>query len=491
MWPKSLTLKKDGLIAKAALKYTKRGLKTLLTGKSLIRDEGASFANSSDIRKFLNTSNKGILLNGRNLRLSEKLSYSNVAVYGVTGKGKSTVYARPLILDKAKTNSTLIVNDMKGDLYRDTSGVMRENGYRVIVLNPNDLANSNRFNPFLEFEKDVDLLRCSELFSKLVGKGGGDDFWQAGGERYIRFFMTCIRRFGATEFNNPPNLYRLLQHFRNNGEDLEQFVEFCANGDEFIRSEWKALSSGAEETISGFIINALVALKIFSMRDVCALTSRSDTDFSTIRKEKTIIYLVTPPEDQDVYRPLVSMYFQSFISICMRELPEDNPNLLPVFFVYDEFGNSFIPSFDTIVTTTRGYGISFLLMMQGVNQLVTRYGRDEMSNIMAGITTHISFGSAEPITADFFSSKIGKKIKFYFLENKDTHVEYHSEHDLISSGEIRELPDNKVVVVCDNNKTAIIEVYPSYESSVFRRMMKYKPAKIKAGGVDKIHLIPF
>jgi len=212
VWPKSLTPKKDGLLSRNlshySKKYARRAINSLVFGKELIRDEGASFAKSSDIRKFLSSSNSGILLNGRDLRLSERLSFSNVAVYGVTGKGKSTVYARPLIFDKAKTNSSLIVNDMSGDLYRDTSGYMEAQGYRVIVLNPNDLENSNRYNPFLEIQKDVDLLRYSELFSKLIGRGdAGNDFWQSGGERYIRFFMKCIERFGAKEFNTPANLY--------------------------------------------------------------------------------------------------------------------------------------------------------------------------------------------------------------------------------------------------------------------------------------------
>ena len=299
-----------------------------------------------------------------------------------------------------------------------------------------------------------------------------------------------FERFGAKEFNTPANLYRIIQNYGNNGSELEEFVSFCVNGDPFLASEWQGLTNGAEETISGFIINALVALKIFSMPHICALTSSSDIDFSTIRKEKTIIYLITPPEDQDVYRPLTSMYFLSFIHICMRELPSDNSNLLPVTFVYDEFGNSFLPSFDTIITTTRKYKISFLLMMQGINQLITRYGQNEMGNIMSGITTHVSFGGAEPQTANYFSSKIGKKRKFYYLENKDTHVEHHSEHDLISSGEIRELPDNQVLVLCDNNKAAIIDVFPSYENSQYKRLMRYEPARIHSESQDTIHFIP-
>lgn len=103
----------------------------------------------------------------------------------------------------------------------------------------------------------------------------------------------------------------------------------------FLQNEWKALTTGAEETITSFITNALVALKIFSEPHVCQLCSRSDFDLETLRQQKTCVYIVTPPEDQDIYRPLVSMYFLSFIHAAMEHLPE--PEDLPVLFIYDEF----------------------------------------------------------------------------------------------------------------------------------------------------------
>lgn len=486
-WPQSLTPKKDGMIAKATKHYVNRGVQSLVFGRSLIREEGASFAKPADIRKYLSPSNKGILIDGKDLRLSDELSYSNVAVYGIVGKGKSTVYARPLILDKAKTNSVLIVNDMSGDLFKDTSGYMQSQGYRVIVFNPNDLKHSNRYNPFLNFSKTTDLKRFSELFSKTDGEHG-DRFWSSGGERYIRFILKCIQRFGADAFNNPHNLYHILQNFGDDGEDLEEFIDYCIGKDVFLKNEWKSLTTGAEETITSFVINALVALKIFGDEHVCALTASSDVDLSDLRKQKTIIYMITPPEDQDIYRPLISMYFLSFIQICMRQLPDKSD--LPVYFVYDEFGNSYLPSFETLITNTRKYKISFLLLMQGHKQLETKYGRDNVAVIMSGIATHISFGAAEDETANFFSKKVGKVRKYYHNEEREKHIEHQNEHDLISPSEIRELPNNKVLIICDNHKVTVLDVHPSYESSKFKRMMQFKPMQIKPKPQDKLHFIP-
>ena len=305
---------------------------------------------------------------------------------------------------------------------------------------------------------------------------------------YIRFILKCIARFGADVFNNPHNLFHLLQNFGSDGEDLNEFVNYCTQNDVFLENEWKALTSGAEETITSFIVNALVALKLFSEPHVCALTAKSDVDLSDLRKRKTIIYLITPPEDQDIYRPLISMYFLSFIHICMRQLPQKDD--LPVYFVYDEFGNSYLPGFETIINNTRKYKMSFLLLMQGQQQLVTKYGRNNVGVIMSGIATHVCFGAAEELTAQFFSRKAGKKRKLYRNEERETHVEHQSEHNLISESEIRELPDNKVLVICDNHKTTMLDVHPSYTNTRFTRMMKYPPAVIRSKGKDTLSFIP-
>ncbi|NRA85890.1 MAG: type IV secretory system conjugative DNA transfer family protein [Rhizobiales bacterium] len=476
-------------IFKSRAKNTKlyQSLQTLVFGKSFFREEGASFANKGEIGDYLSYANNGLLINGKDLRLSERVSFQNVAVYGVTGKGKSTALARPIILDKGRSDSVLIVNDMSGDLYRDTSGYMKSKGYRIIVLNPNDLDNSNRYNPFLDIDTPEAVMRFADLFSRSTGDDKGS-FWGKGAERYVRFFLKCLKTMPDV-FNTPHNLYHLIQNFGDDGEDLFEFVESCCDNDVFLMNEWKSLITGAEETISGFIISATVALKIFSEPHVCALTSRSDIDLKTLRKQKTIIYLITAPEDQDIYQPLISMYFLSFLHACMRELPTVSD--LPVYFIYDEFGNSYLPNFDKLITTTRKYNISLFLLMQGQQQLVTKYGSSLMNVILSGIATQISFGGAEGLTAEYFEKRAGKVRVYHRSEERDTHVERYMERNLINYSEIRELAENKLLIISDNRKTTIIDIHMSHESPRFQRMMKYTPAAVKSSKTeDRLVFIP-
>lgn len=93
-------------------KWFHQSLQHLVFGKTLIRKEGADFAKPAEIEEYLSRHNTGFLLDGRDLRLSEKTSFQNLVIYGVTGKGKSTVIARPAILDQASRDSVMIINDM-------------------------------------------------------------------------------------------------------------------------------------------------------------------------------------------------------------------------------------------------------------------------------------------------------------------------------------------------------------------------------------------
>jgi type IV secretion system protein VirD4 len=458
------------------------GLQQLAFWKTLIRREGAKFATPSEIEQYLSRGNDGLLMDGRDLRLSQSVSFQNVAIYGITGKGKSSVIAKPAILDQARKDCVLIVNDMSWDLYRDTSGAMSKAGYKILVLNPNDREHSNRLNPFLHLNTPAATMRFAELFSKAGGETK-DSFWSSGAERYIRFFLKCLDR-RPDEQNNPHNLYHVLSNFWGDWQALDHWVAESVWDDIFLQNEWKALTTGAEETITSFVTNALVALKIFSEPHVCALTSRSDIDLSTLRKQKTCVYIITPPEDQDIYRPLVSMYFLSFIHASMEALPQSDD--LPVFFIYDEFWNSFLPWFDALITTTRKYQIGFLLMMQGQQQLITKYWSDLMHVILAGIATQATFSAADDQTSSYFERRAGKVRVFYRNEERETHVEHQNEYNLMNASEIREMSADKLLIISDNRATTILSVFPSYVTGKWKKLMKLTPYEIVADDHDEV-----
>lgn len=463
-----------------------KGADYLVNGWSQIDTRGAQFARPKDYRGYLSPRNKGLLLDGDRLRLSEKTSFQNVAVYGVTGKGKSSVFVKPIILDQSFRESVIIVNDMSGDIYADTSGHMRDRGYRVIVLNPHDLQHSHRYNPFLDIHHENETVHMAQMFVEAVANSQ-EQVWSAGAERFVTFFLKCLRKKGMP-YNNPHNLYYLFQQFGEDGSALHRFVAECSYDDPFMINEWKSLLSVHQDGLLSFIMNATTALKIFANKDVCRLTAQSDIDLSTLRKQKTIVYVITPPQYQKMYRPVTSMIFLSFLHACMRNMPDSSD--LPVYFLWDEWGNSYLPDADTFATTVRKYNISLMLFMQGINQLVQTYGREKSSVILSGVATQISFGAAEQETAEYFERRVGKVRQTKHRKFMENQIAKHVEYNLFTASEIRELPDNEILILSDNRKPLRLPTTPCYKHYRFKRLMKKRPAPITSKTVDALEFVP-
>lgn len=73
---------------------------------------------------------------------------NHVGVIAATRLGKTTSYAIPSILSNAKrkTKRSMIISDPKGELYRTTAEALRQEGYRVLLLNFRDYKHSECWN---------------------------------------------------------------------------------------------------------------------------------------------------------------------------------------------------------------------------------------------------------------------------------------------------------------------------------------------------------
>ena len=74
---------------------------------------------------------------------------THALVIGTTGTGKTQVLADPTIriLAHSAQKPSLVVTDPKGELYTDNANILKEEGYKIIVLNLNDPYASSMWNP--------------------------------------------------------------------------------------------------------------------------------------------------------------------------------------------------------------------------------------------------------------------------------------------------------------------------------------------------------
>jgi len=452
-------------------KFIKEGSKqaayALLFGKFLKQQSGARLQSPKELEAFLGSRNTGLLIDGAQGRLSERESFQNVCVIARVGAGKTSRYIIPNMLDKASQKCSIVVNDPKGEVFAETSGFMKSKGFKVIAINPEDLPNSASFNPLLEAKNDIEIEQVAEILIKAgSGSSAKDQFWDNGAMRLISVLLKLLQRAGRQDaaYYTLGNLYHLLQNFGSDGTPLDEFVIQWAYDpsnpdDSTLWEEWKGATTGNSNAVQSFALTALTALRAFTNRNLVTLTASSSVNLEEIRREKTVIYFITPPHLTEYYGFWTSVFFRSVFNASMRQMP--GPRTLPLYVLYDEFGHSTIPSFVSVANTIRGYKVSLSIVLQSLSQLSSRYGADYARSIQGGFMTYLAYAGSDQDTARFFEAIAGKVVDVRREKIEDV-IQQRQEYNLLNADEVRRIGDTQAILVSANRHPALLETTPYF-----------------------------
>lgn len=486
------------MIARFLKDLGKNSAYALVFGKILKKTEGARLLTARETSDLLSSRNTGLLLDGQEGRLSERESFQNVAVIARVGAGKTSRYIIPNVLDRAKSKSSMVVNDPKGEVFEKTSGYLQSRGYKVIAINPEDIARSSRFNPLLEARNDIEIEQIAEILVR-AGAGGSnkDEFWNNGAVRLVSVLLKLLQRAGSADpaYYTLGNLYGLLQSFGSDGSPLDDFCVRWAYDplhpeDSSLWEEWKGAVTGNPNAVQSFALTALTALRAFTNRNLVELTSSSSFQLEAMRHEKMAIFFLTPPHLAEYYSAWTSIFFRCVFNASMRRMPDKNT--LPLYVFYDEFGHSMLPGFVSVANTIRGYKVSLSIVLQSLSQLASRYGRDYAQSIQGGFNTYLCYAGADPDTARFFETISGKVIETR-KDKIETITEQRFEYNLMNADAVRRLGDRQALVVSANRHPAIITATPYFEQRRLARIPdRYGGAHLDgiqaAGRIKKVPL---
>ena len=314
-------------------------------------------------------------------------------VIGSTGSKKTRLIGMPALLLYAGAGESFIATDPKAELYDRTLPLLRERGYRVVVLNLRDPLRSDGWNPlavphrlYHAGQRD----RAGELVIDMAScimkeDCGGDPYWPNSAADMLSGLTLLLFECGGKDEIHFKSLHNLrIQSFGNSKNASNHDTPFIQ--DHFLRhmktaSFARSLLSGTAEvcdhTRSCILSVFDQALQPFFSNDkLIDMLSGSDLDMSAIGKEKTAVFLIIPDENT-LYHRLVSVFVKQCYTELILEAHRQPSKRLPrrVNFLLDEFSAlPQISDFPAMITASRSRNIRFNLIVQSLRQLQARYG---------------------------------------------------------------------------------------------------------------------
>lgn len=341
----------------------------------------------------------------------------NDIIFGTSGSGKTRGYVLPNIL---RSRGSIITVDSKNLLYKKTKDALRQKGYRVELIDFEDMNKSTiGYNP-LDFVKqnadgtwsDQDI----QTISSILAQSCRDDhqpFWQYAAqalmEAYITFTLEAL----------PEDLHRLdiAQKVMNMGPESNPVNYYTsARPDSHSAQAINHASSFSPSGISyacvlGIANTGMRAATIPSVVHMYKMSRR--IDFKEIAMKPTAVFINVSDSDRskDVF---VSYFYNQLFTELMsfgRTCPESRLPV-PVRIFMDDFASGTrIEHFDQLISVIRSYDISVSVILQSLTQLYSMYGEQSAKTITNNCDHIMYLGGQDIDTIRFVAEHADKTVQ--------------------------------------------------------------------------------
>lgn len=362
---------------------------------------------------------------------------------GTSGTGKSAFYLSVTIQmnAKSKTKSSMVINDLKGELYSKHSAMLAEQGYNVIKLDLRNPHISDRYNPlsliwdlYQEYHETHDEnvhdrvgVYINEIASILCPIGQGDQQqWSKGAQSIIKSVIWGMLEDGRVpELNFNKDMFTILQIsniVNRQKNDLESFLRQRSRYSPVFDYAGMILDNPSEKTVGSYYATLSTALEGFLEPGLQKVTSATDIDISEIALKPTAIFVIIPDElkTRNIVGTMIVSQIYNYLTFQASTCPGEK---LPrnIYFLLDEFGNlPIIPNFPQWVALSRGRGIFFNLIVQADSQLEEVYGKNGAKTIIQNCHLQMLLGANEVETLKRFEDLFGKQTIYSRSANVDT-----------------------------------------------------------------------
>lgn len=397
----------------------------------------------------------------------------NTIVVGGSGAGKTRFYAKPNLM---QCNTSFVCLDPKGELLRDTGGLLKAKGYEVRVLDLINMERSDCYNPFMYIQSDNDIQRLvTNLFKSTTPKGSqsNDPFWDTAASMLLLALVFYLHYEAPPEEQNFAMVMELL---RNGDIDEDNEAEGSVLDDLFALLEYenpnhialkyyKSYRSGSAKTLKSIQITLAARLEKFNLDSLAALTSTDELDLQSLGERKVALFALIPDNDTS-FNFLVSILYTQLFQQLFFVADFKYRGALPVHvhFLMDEFANVSLPDdFDKILSVMRSRGVSVSIILQNLAQLKALFEK-QWESIVGNCDEFVYLGGNEQSTHKYVSELLGKEtidtnsygrsdgLRGNFSTNSQV-----AGRELLTPDEVRML-DNKYAIVFIRGERPVLDL---------------------------------
>ncbi|WP_458071650.1 type IV secretory system conjugative DNA transfer family protein [Rhodanobacter sp. BL-MT-08] len=491
----------------------------LFKGKAESLHGDASFAKLSDLKKagLLTRTPQSILVGkyqGHYLWLG---GAQHVITISPTRSGKTTSIAIPVLLSYLQS---MVVLDLKGELFKATSGWRESQGQAIRVWAPYDEAgNTHRFNPMSTLAGMDPGKRIGEIQTIAAilypDEQGKDPFWTSQGRAAFTAFASYLFEAWDEECRqlmtsqapplvmpdintSPkfPSLERILRF--SSGTDGQSTKEMLQNilkdpSYTFVspqtRTVFGNLAGLAEQTFSSVIATMQAPLQQFLSPVLAAATNATDIDISSLRKRPTTLYVIIPTNKLDESSKLLNIFFSTVIGNNLTKQLGEEPDLkYQMLMLMDEFtAMGRVDVWAKRISISASYGVRDLCIVQSRAQLRSAYGDNDAQNFITNHGAQIVFAPREQSDATEYSEMLGYKTIRKRHQSRSSgggqrstvSVNYTEEkRALFLPQEIKELPADDELIFYEGCKPIRAKKNWFFKDSNFKKRASIEPAKI-------------
>lgn len=332
-----------------------------------------------------------------------------------SGKGVSAV-----IPNLMTYTGSMVVNDVKGELYAVTSEWRRRIGHRVLRFAPFE-SDTDFWNPFdLIEEDDDDAWEETRTFAELLlpERTQNEEFWNSEARNFLAGVILHMHTTLSEEERTMWNLRHLLT------QEQEEFdlllAEMAASKEAMVQRAASSFLRADVKVRDGIMSTLNSHMGIWDSPRLKHMMSKNSYRLPLMLLEPMTVYFSIPPGKLDSYAPVIRLFMGTLLKHFSGYKTRGQ---YPVQFMLDEFpALGRMKIVEEGITYMAGYGINFWLFAQDLKQLAATYG-DKAESIIANCSVKQFFGVSDYETAQLVSHMSGS--------TTIPHINYSSESGVV------------------------------------------------------------